>query len=352
MCCVNSIKVYPTALELGVGSWYYDAYAEVCPTDACCKCVEWHSDNPCVASVNPSNGYIYANSVGVAKIYATTTDGSGCSNYINIRVSETVPVRSIVVLPATITIEPGQTTTLSTTVLPKTASNKALIWTSSNEKVAIVDCNGVVTGIAGGTVSIIATAADGSGTSDACVVKVTGDVLVSSITFYHSSVNMLVGDSRYLWINVLPSDATNDSVCWSSSDTSVVTVNKNSGLVLAQGAGTATIYATACDGSGVVGTCTITVRDKIFVSSITVSPKTKKLNVNASATLSATVLPDNADDKRIRWSCEPSGIVSLNDVTGEIRGIGTGTTTVKAVACDGSGTCGSCKVTVVTVPVT
>lgn len=61
MICVNSVSVHPKSISLKVGTWSYAAYAEVCPSNADCKEIQWHSDNPSVASVNASSGYICAN---------------------------------------------------------------------------------------------------------------------------------------------------------------------------------------------------------------------------------------------------------------------------------------------------
>ena len=69
MICVNSVSVSPKSITLKVDNWSYAACAEVCPSNADCKEVTWHSNNPSVASVNASSGYIYANAVGSTRIY-------------------------------------------------------------------------------------------------------------------------------------------------------------------------------------------------------------------------------------------------------------------------------------------
>lgn len=89
MICVNSVSVSPKSINLKVGSWSYAPCAEVCPPNADCREVTWYSNNPAVASD------IYANSVGTTRIYANSTDGSGCSDYITVTVSNTVPVTSV-----------------------------------------------------------------------------------------------------------------------------------------------------------------------------------------------------------------------------------------------------------------
>ena len=173
MRCVDSVTVYPSSVTIQKGSWYYGAWAEVCPPSADCTEVEWYSDNPSVASVNATNGYIYARSAGTARIYARATDGSG------------VYAR--------------------------------------------------------------------------CYVSVTEDILVTSVTVHPSGMTLKVGQSDFLCAEVCPEDATYPCIEWCSSDDSVATVNENSGLVIAQGAGTATITARATDGSGQYGECLLTV---------------------------------------------------------------------------------------------
>ena len=157
MICVNSVSVYPKSISLKVGTWSYAAYAEVCPSNADCKEVQWHSDNSSVASVNSSSGYIYANGVGTAHIYATATDGSGCSDYLTVTVSNTVPVTSVTLNRSSLSLEEGQTASLYATVCPENATNKNVNWTSSNNAVATVS-GGVVTAVSKGSAKITATA--------------------------------------------------------------------------------------------------------------------------------------------------------------------------------------------------
>ena len=280
MICVNSVSVSPKSISLKIGSWSYVACAQVCPSDADCKEVRWHSDNPSVASVNASSGYICANAVGTAKIYATATDGSGCSDYLTVTVSNTVSVTSVTLNRPSLSLEKGQRTSLSTTVCPDNATNKSVNWTSSNTGVATVS-NGIVTAVSKGSARITATAADGSGKSASCVVTVTGDILVTSIALTPSNTTLRVGYSVYPSVTVCPVDATDKCVTWSSANSNIASVNPNSGLVYAKAvgvttsgdcniadvdangrvtsktAGTTYIYAYATDGSGVYGCCEV-----------------------------------------------------------------------------------------------
>lgn len=345
---VSSVSVCPKSITLKVGSWSYAASASVYPFYADNTDVYWRSDNPSIASVNSSSGYIYANAIGTARIYAIASDGSGCRDYLTVTVNNKVSVTSVTLRQSNISIEEGQSVSLFATVCPDNASNTNLNWTSSNNSIATVN-NGVVTAIAKGSARITVTAADGSGKSDVCNVTVTRDILVTSVRVSPSSKTMTVGDSAFLNAVVCPEDATMKTVCWSSSNVNIVSVNETSGLVVAQNVGKATVYATACDGSGVVGYCSITVSPPIMVENINVRPSTIAVDVGDTAVLSAEVYPTNAKNKLIRWTSENDDIADVDYVTGRITAKAQGTTFIWANAQDGSGVCTGCEV-VVTLP--
>lgn len=342
MICVNSVSVSPKSISLKVGSWSYVACAQVCPSDADCKEIRWHSDNPSVASVNASSGYICANAVGTAKIYATATDGSGCSDYLTVTVSNTISVTSVTLNRSAQSLEKGQRTSLSATVCPDNATNKNVNWTSSNTGVATVS-NGIVTAVSKGSARITATAADGSGKSASCVVTVTGDILVTSIALTPSNTTLRVGYSVYPSVTVCPVDATDKCVTWSSANSNIASVNPNSGLVYAKAVGVTTIYATACDGSGVCGCCTVRVVP-VYVRDITVCPEALTLDIGKSAHLEAIVSPVNATNQSISWVSGDCNIADV-DANGRVTGKTAGTTYIYAYATDGSGVYGCCEVT-------
>ena len=345
MICVNSVSVYPSSITLKVGNWYYNAYAEVCPPNADCKEVQWHSDNPSIASVNASSGYIRANAVGITKIYATATDGSDCSDYLTVTVKNSVPVTSVTLNRSSLSLEEGQCASLSATVYPSNATNKNVTWTSSNKKVATVS-GGIVTAISAGSAKITATAADGSGKSASCTVYVTGDVLVSSITLSPSNITLSVGGSTFLTANVCPTNATNDSVTWSTGNPCVATVNPNSGLVTAQGAGTATIYATAQDGSGKSGRCTVTVKGPVYAECIKIKNENPVMYKGDFALMKATVYPAQAASGKVSWKSSNSQIAYIDSKSGCIEAKAAGRVTISAHMEDGSGLSDCCTVIV------
>ncbi len=349
MICVNSVTVYPGSVTIQKGNWYYGAWAEVCPTYADCRDVTWYSNNSSVASVNSTTGYIYANGVGTARIYAQATDGSGCSDYITVTVtSSTVKVSSVELNRSYVSIEEGETFTLSATVCPTNASNKSLTWSSSNTNIASVSTSGKVTAKSRGYVTIIATAKDGSGACDCCDFYITGDILVTSVSLSPASRTVSVGDSFWVYETVCPTNATNCAVTWSTSNSSVATVTQ-SGLVIAQGAGSATITATAQDGSSKKGYCYVTVNGTVYVDSVEVSRSALTLYKGNTHTLSATVCPTNANNRSVRWSSGNTSIATVSS-SGVVTAKAAGKVAIYATAKDGSGCSDYCCVTVKTIP--
>lgn len=343
MICVNSVSVCPKNVSLKTGDWYYDAYAEVCPLDADCREVTWHSENPSVANVNASTGYIHANAIGTTKIYATATDGSECSDYLTVTVSNTVPVASITLNRSNISLEECGSTSLFATVCPENASNKNVNWTSSDSSVATVSDSGLVTAVSIGSAIITATAADGSGHCDCCTVTVTESILVSDICVSPSEINLKVNDSCYLYETVMPSNASNKNVAWHSDNTSVALVN-SSGLVYANGVGSATIYATAQDGSGVCGSCDVSV-SSLPVSSVSVCPDKKTLSVNDITTLCAIITPFNATNLSVEWTSSDTSVATVGRYTGIVTAKSDGTAIITARTVDGNKT-DTCTITV------
>jgi hypothetical protein len=167
--------------------------------------------------------------------------------------------------------------------------------------------------------------------------------MVTNVSVSPSSKSLTVGATCYLYETLTPSNATNKTVLWRSSNTSVATVNPNSGLVTAQGTGTATIYATAQDGSGAYGTCSISVTS-VAVTSISVSPKQKTLAEDETMTLQATVWPCNANNSVI-WTSSKPAVASVGTYTGIVTAKADGTTTITARAANSNKT-DTCTITV------
>ncbi len=165
----------------------------------------------------------------------------------------------------------GESFLLTATVYPTNATNKVVSWTSSNTSVATVDDDGRVRALQEGTATITAIVDEVKATCTVRVAATSGeDVKVTGITVTSTSGSdeVHVGEDLQLQAAVTPDNATNKAVEWSSSDTEIATVDAN-GLVTGVAEGTATITATAADGSGVTGTFDVTVTEKPETESAT-----------------------------------------------------------------------------------
>ena len=164
---------------------------------------------------------------------------------------------SIALNKTSVSLKVTETLTLVATVLPELTTNKSLTWTSSNEAVATVDVNGVVTAIALGEATITATTTDGTNLSASCQVTVV-PTLVVSIEVTPNSVEAEENSEVQLSVNILPENATYKSVEWSSSNDAVASVDNN-GFVTVYAVGEAIITATTTDGTNLSATCCINV---------------------------------------------------------------------------------------------
>ncbi|MBR1803627.1 MAG: Ig-like domain-containing protein, partial [Muribaculaceae bacterium] len=135
------------------------------------------------------------------------------------------------------------------------ASVKTLKWTTSNAKVATVK-DGVVTGVGEGNAVITVSTTDGSNLSATCKVRVL-EAWVESIVIEPQDLFIKLNQKDTLDVVILPSQATIRTLVWTTSNDKVVTVED--GVVTAVGIGQADITATATDGTGVTGTCHVTV---------------------------------------------------------------------------------------------
>jgi len=158
-------------------------------------------------------------------------------------------------------LAPSETLTLTATLLPEDATNPTLTWTSSNEKVATVDEYGVVTAVDDGEATITVSTTDGSNLSASCKVTVKSNVLATSLTLDAAEASLAPDETLTLTATLLPEDATNPALAWTSSNEKVATVDEY-GVVTAIADGEATITVSTTDGSDLSATCVVTVETK------------------------------------------------------------------------------------------
>lgn len=152
----------------------------------------------------------------------------------------------------------GASQQLNAAVTPSDATDKSVTWTSSNEKVAAVSKNGLVTPISVGTSTITVKTRDGNFTAQCIVTVNKPHIAVTGISLNQSTITLDKNDTYKLTALVSPNNATDKSVTWSSSNDNVATVSDN-GLVTAVSAGTAEITAKTNNG-GFISQCNVIVR--------------------------------------------------------------------------------------------
>ena len=252
----------------------------------------------------------------------------------------TVNATAITLSQNSASLHVGETVTLTATVTPDNTTNKAVTWKSSNTSVATVE-NGKITAVALGEATITATTADGTNLSASCKVTVE-PTKVTSITLSQNTASLHVGETVTLTATVKPDDATDKTVTWKSSNDAVATVDN--GKVTAVALGEATITATTADGTNLTATCAITV-NPIKAASITLSQTTAELFPGDKITLTATVLPENATDKRVTWMSSNSSIATVSE-EGIVTAVAVGETTITAKTADGTNLTATCAVKV------
>ena len=231
------------------------------------------------------------------------------------------------------------TLTLNATVLPSDATDKSVVWSSSNESVITVDQNGTLKAVGNGTASITVTPKD-QGKTATCAITVAQ--WVTSISLDAPSVTLDEGQEQTLTAIVLPGNAADKTLKWTSSDESIATVDQT-GRVMAISKGTATIKAEANDGSGKIASCLVTVNR--LVSSIELDKTSIIVYNGKTETLFATVTPSSANNKSVTWASSNPSVATVS-ASGLVEGIARGTTNITVTANDGSGISAICDVEV------
>ena len=182
-------------------------------------------------------------------------------------------VTSVVLNQTELTMKPDDTIQLTATVYPANAANKKLVWTSSNDDVAMVTDEGFVLAMAEGEADITATSAENSSIKAVCHIKVENEkepvVTIVGIKFEESPVTISMGDTKKLNVIFNPVDATNKQLEWKSTKTSVVDVDQE-GNIIGVSEGKAIITAKTTDGSNLTINCVVTVVPATGINDITI----------------------------------------------------------------------------------
>ncbi len=259
------------------------------------------------------------------------------SHTVIVKQNGRIAVASIELNKTKLSMVEGDSVTLVASVKPENTTNKVISWTSSNSSVVDVNDVGEVLAVSDGEAAITAKATDGSGVYATCSVKV--KCYVSSITLNKTDLELYTGSSYTLTAIVLPSKASDKTLTWESSNESIATVSK--GVVTAIKAGQASILVKANDGSGVTSSCNLVVKQ--YVTSILLNQNGISCLPGKECQLSATVLPDDANNKAITWSSSNDAVATV-DNSGKVIAKAIGTSEIMVSAQDGGGTESVCVI--------
>ncbi len=243
----------------------------------------------------------------------------------------------------------GKKLQLTATILPSNTTNKNVTWTTSDATVATVSSDGMVSGVAAGRATITATSVRDSTKSATCTITVSQisstqsgeNIDVTGIVLSKNQLTLAVSGKKTLTATVSPSSATDSTVNWKSSDTSIATVDKN-GVVKGVKVGVAKISATAGRYSA---TCMVTVTNTVIaVKGVTLNNTATTMSKGKSYRITAIISPDTATNTTVLWSSDAPGIVSI-DTNGLMTAKNIGSAVISVMTEDGSFTA-QCKVTV------
>lgn len=273
-----------------------------------------------------------------------SVDGNNCriKAYTDVR----NPVTSVTLDQSAISLYAEETAKLVADVYPADASNTRVTWTSSDDTVATVDEDGNITAKIAGKVTVTCMSVDDPSVQAQCTVTV--KQRVESIRLDWSSRQMMKGDQYQLKAIITPADASNQSLEWYSSDTSVVVVS-DTGELTAIGYGTATITCVATAQDIQSTACNVTVYETMNSISLQVTETT--LEEGETLQLQATTNPAVDRTMGVYWiSVEPdmvsvsnNGLITAKAVCENVE--------VRCIAKDGTGTKATCLVTVANPPV-
>ncbi len=291
--------------------------------------VEWASSDEDVAEVK--DGVVTARGPGAAAILAAS---GGKYAFCMVRVQDAeVQVEAVTLSRTTLKLRPGEKAALTATVSPENA-DQTVVWYSAVPETACVT-GGEVTAICTGTTEIAAIA---GGVKAVCSVTVAEDGLrAASLMLSAGTLDLTEGRTATLTATVLPTSIPQSSIVWTSSNEEAAVVD--SGVVTTRAAGVAIIRASV---GGKTASCTVTVSAaRVPVSSVTLDRSTLELSVDSTARLTATVRPENADERTVVWQSSREDVATVSG--GIVRGVAEGSALISATA---GGVKAECSVTV------
>ena len=329
---IKDIKLDTNDITIYVGEKQRITYT-ITPDNASNLKLKWNVLDSKVCSVD-SSGYVTGKNAGTTVITVESTDGTGIFKMITVHVLQSAT--SIKLDIASITMNVGESYLLEVALTPA-ASSDILTFESTNTKVATVSKTGKISAKARGNCVIFVRTSGGLSTY--CSVEVIQQVTGVSLNLNEATIH--VGEKLTLEATVSPKNVTDDTLNWSSNNSSIATVDKN-GTVTGVKGGSTLIKVVTEDGD-YMAFCILTVVENVTVINL---QEEAEVGVGKKLKLEATVVNEGATNKSLEWSTENSKICKVNE-KGVITGVKVGKTVITASATDESGAYAQCEVTVI-----
>lgn len=256
----TGVAIEQKQLEMNIGE-SKEISANTLPEGTSDNALTWSSNNPEIASVD-ENGKVTALKRGACIITATAVDG-GSKAECTVTVLQ--PAKTVSLNKHILTVRVGNSEELIASVGPDDTDNKKVVWNSADSTIVKVSENGIITGKKAGKTFIYATAVSNLFAKDSC--EVTSLQPVAGIMLNETQVTFeSIGKTKPLIAKVLPEDASDKSVRWTSSNPAVCSITEN-GTIVSLGIGTSVITATTVDG-GFVAVCIVTVKSAFYPADV------------------------------------------------------------------------------------
>lgn len=256
---VKNSEVHPQSIELDqtelilAGGQTYQLKASVLPEGAETAPLYWYSGNEAVAAVK--DGLVTGVLQGETEVWAETADGLMSEPCTVTVLSDNVPPTDIALERTILSVPVGRRALLQYRIAPQEAEAAPVTWASSDETVAVVSYNGVVTALAPGHAQI--TVSTENGLSATCTVAVSGDPLLpQKVTLDKTNLSLEMGQTARLRAQVEPENALAADILWESRDETVAVVED--GLVTAVLPGSTAVVARTANGRAAVCWVTVT----------------------------------------------------------------------------------------------
>lgn len=294
--------------------------------------VQWKSSDSAIAQVD-TDGTVHALQEGVVTITAQVEDQAE-----TVEISVLPHIQGITLEESAITLLLGTPSAKHTVAYQTTPANvlePGVQWVSSNPEIASVDADGCLTAVASGSCTITGRAVDTANEVAEVTLAVNVEVGVSEITLSETTLTGYVGKSAKITAEVMPEEAVNKKIVWTSSDETVATVADSGSIKFLQ-PGEVTITCSADDGSGTSAQCTIS--SVQGTKKVQLDNKNVQLILGAKASATQTVLtytlaPEDTSFRDVTWMSSDETCATV-DANGKVTALKAGTVTITAVSSD------------------